>query len=85
MGKIIENCPFGDCQYCRKDQKKFDELIRELSLIHIKRTTDPEILFRSSKNRFMEGNYHEILQKQKELFLIASQYNLSWTKKFLTD
>ena len=86
MGEIIENCPFRDCQYCQKDQRKFDELVQELSLIHIKKTTDPEILFRSSKNHFFKGIYYdEIFQKQKELFSIASQYNLRWTKKFLTD
>lgn len=81
MGEIIDKCQSKCCTYCKNDEKEYKELIRDLSKLHKQKSTDPETLFRSSKNNFF-GNYRDILFMQNKLFTIASKYKLPWTEKY---
>ncbi len=86
MGEITENCPFGDCQYCQKDQRKFDELIKLLSEMHNKGTRDPESLCRAERFKNFNqksGLFEEIPKMQVELFRLAFDNLLPWARNYV--
>ena len=68
------------CPDCVKDIERYEELLNELSSMHLELSKNPATLCSTSFKEFKREYWQKVPKAQSDLFEIANKHKLSWAQ-----